>query len=106
MLAFLAVGLPTFCIWLVVRIVNRRERWAKWTMGALIAGSVLYVASFGLAVHTLRSGWISERAFFVLYDSAVSFVMHCPSELRTPIFWVWTECGASDIELFFLLHPH
>ena len=27
-----------FCVWLTVRIVNRRERWAKWTLaGAFIA---------------------------------------------------------------------
>lgn len=33
----------------MVRIVNRRERWAKWTMFALIALPVSYVASLGPA---------------------------------------------------------
>ncbi len=35
------------CIWLVVRIINRREKWAKWTMGALLIVLGLYVASSG-----------------------------------------------------------
>lgn len=38
-----------FCIWLTVRIVNRRERWAKVTVAAIIATPLLYVASFGPA---------------------------------------------------------
>jgi len=25
-----------FCVWLTVRIVNRRERWAKWTLAFAI----------------------------------------------------------------------
>jgi hypothetical protein len=35
------------CIWLTVRIVNRRERWAKWTAVALVLAPVLYVVSSG-----------------------------------------------------------
>lgn len=30
-LPVLAVALPAFSLWLVVRIINRRETWAKWT---------------------------------------------------------------------------
>jgi hypothetical protein len=36
------------CLWLTVRIVNRRERWAKWALAGMISLPVLYVASFGL----------------------------------------------------------
>ena len=35
------------CIWLTVRIVNRRERWAKWTAVALVLTPVLYAVSSG-----------------------------------------------------------
>ena len=35
------------CIWLTVQIVNRRERWAKWTAVALVLTPVLYVLSSG-----------------------------------------------------------
>jgi hypothetical protein len=50
----LAVAFAAFCAWLGVRIVNRRERWAKWTavgLGVLL----VYPLSFGPAC------WISSR---------------------------------------------
>ena len=37
------------CVWLTVRIVNRRERWAKRTLAVMVALPVLYVASYGPA---------------------------------------------------------
>jgi hypothetical protein len=36
-----------FSIWLTVRIINRRERWAMWTLAVVVGMPVLYVASFG-----------------------------------------------------------
>jgi hypothetical protein len=47
LLPALALAFGAFCVWLVVRIVNRRERWAKWTLGAVVGVPVLYVLSFG-----------------------------------------------------------
>jgi hypothetical protein len=44
----LAVAFAAFSGWLTVRIVNRRERWAKLTAVAL-AIALLYPASFGPA---------------------------------------------------------
>jgi hypothetical protein len=54
-LTIFGIAFAAICIWLTVRIVNRRERWAKWTLAAVIAMPVLYVASFGPAC------WISSR---------------------------------------------
>jgi hypothetical protein len=31
-LSIFGVAFAAFCMWLAVRIVNRRERWAKWTL--------------------------------------------------------------------------
>jgi hypothetical protein len=45
----LAVAFAAFCVWLTVRIVNRRERWAKWTIATAMGVPVLYVVSFGPA---------------------------------------------------------
>jgi len=46
----LGVACAAFCIWLAVRIVNRRERWAKWTaVGLLVGLPLMYVGSFGPA---------------------------------------------------------
>ena len=49
LLPTLAVAFAAFCVWLMVRIVNRREKWAKWTLVTVIGLPVLYVASFGPA---------------------------------------------------------
>ena len=39
----LAVAFAAFCVWLVVRIVNRRERWAKWTL-AVVVGCLCFTS--------------------------------------------------------------
>ena len=46
-LAIFGIAFVVFCVWLTVRIVNRRERWAKRTLAAVVGLPVLYVASFG-----------------------------------------------------------
>ena len=43
----IAIAAASFCVWLTVRIVNRREKWAKWTLAVLTGVPVMYVASFG-----------------------------------------------------------
>jgi hypothetical protein len=51
MLALLvtAVAFGAFSIWITVRIINRRGRWAKWVLGVMLALPLLYVAGFGPA---------------------------------------------------------
>jgi hypothetical protein len=51
----LGVAFAAFCVWLAVRIFNRRERWAKWTLAAVVGVPTLYIMSFGPAC------WISSR---------------------------------------------
>jgi hypothetical protein len=55
LLPIVAVVLAAFCVWLGVRIINRRERWAKLTLAVVVGLPVLYVASFGPAC------WIASR---------------------------------------------
>ena len=43
------VAFAAFCVWLTVRIVNQRERWAKRTLSVAVGLPLLYVASFGPA---------------------------------------------------------
>lgn len=52
--AALGVAFAALCVWLGVRIFNRRERWAKRT-AVIVLVPILYVASFGPAC------WISCR---------------------------------------------
>jgi len=49
-LAGVAVVFSAFVVWLAVRIINRRGRWAKRTAIAPAASPVIYVLSFGPAV--------------------------------------------------------
>jgi len=70
----LIIAFTAFWAWLGVRIVNRKERWAKRLMAVNIAIPILYVASFGPAC------WISSRvnrgASFVtaIYGPAVKII--------------------------------
>jgi len=49
LLQALAIALAAFSIWLAVRIVNRRERWAIWTAVGLVVVLLAYPLSFGPA---------------------------------------------------------
>ncbi|MBI3861954.1 MAG: hypothetical protein HY290_08655 [Planctomycetia bacterium] len=57
LLPALAVAFAAFCVWLTVRIVNRWERWAKWTLAGVVAISVLigYPLSIGACMLDTRS---------------------------------------------------
>ena len=57
LLPALAVAFAAFCVWLTVRIVNRRERWAKWTAVGLIVVIFLYPLSWGPALWLQGSGY-------------------------------------------------
>lgn len=43
------VAFAAFCVWLTVRFINRRERWAKWTVAALVGVPMLCILSVGPA---------------------------------------------------------
>ncbi len=54
----LGVVFAAFVVWLTVRIVNRRERWAKRTALAFVVVLVLYPLSMGPAYWiTGRTAW-------------------------------------------------
>ena len=67
----LVVAFAAFCVWLTVRIVNRRERWAKQTLAAVVGLPAVYIASFGPVC------WINERfgvgtnAISIVYDPTI-----------------------------------
>ena len=46
-----ALAFAAFCIWLMVRIINRQERWAKWT-------AVLLVVLAGYPLSFVPAIWI------------------------------------------------
>src|SRR5260221_436734 len=61
----LAVAFAAFCVWLTVRTVNRRERWATWTALGLLIVLVGYPLSIGPAhcfVWNANTSWIYKTA--------------------------------------------
>lgn len=75
LLPILAVAFTALCVWLAVRIINRRERWAKWTLAAVVALPVLYVASFGPACW-LASQQVNPNHQNIKANHAL--VIYCP----------------------------
>ncbi|MBS0266151.1 MAG: hypothetical protein JSS02_29750 [Planctomycetes bacterium] len=70
-----SAGYAAIALWLIIRFVNRREHWARWSLITWIVMPVSYVASFGPAC------WVvgGDESF----DSKLS-------ELYTPIgFLSW-----------------
>jgi len=45
--SIIGIAFAAFCVWLTVRIANRRERWAKWVAVAAVTLPLLYFLSFG-----------------------------------------------------------
>src|SRR5947208_653375 len=61
----LSVAFAAFCIWLGVRIFNRRERWAKWMAVALTIVIVVgYPVSFGPAWWLSHQDWCPDQIYF------------------------------------------
>src|SRR5579872_1609403 len=75
-LSIFGVAFAAFCVWLTVRIVNRKERWAKWTLAAAVAVPALYILSFG------PTCWVSSR----LQPSGKAV-----SAIYSPIVWIMWE---------------
>lgn len=75
-LPVLGVAFAAFCIWLTVRIINRRERWAKWTAITVVV-ILVYPLSFGPAC------WIASR----------TGGGHAPvvSAVYRPLIWMWIK---------------
>lgn len=99
------IALAAFCILLTVRIVNRRERWAKWTLAATLASPLLYIASFGPACWIVSHHGIRSQTILIAYRP----VLHCMSARREVAEvakwysglaarngWMWIEVGRRD----------
>jgi len=80
-LPVLAVAFAAFSVWLTVRIVNRRERWAKWTLvGAIVGVPLLYILSFGPACwwFTIPSSQSGDDPFGVPLPAVQARQMYWP----------------------------
>jgi len=91
--AIFGIAFAAFCVWLTVRIVNRRERWAKWTLTAVVCVPALYVLSFGPACWLCYSGYISSKAIVNAYDPVFTLYRTGPKTIRTAIIWYSDPLG-------------
>lgn len=88
--SILAVAFAAICVWLTVRIVNRREKWAKWTLVTVIGLPVLYVASFGPIV------WLADRDI-ISRSRAAQIFSPIIAELRADdLMWSYGSLGCQD----------
>ena len=81
----LAVAFAAFCVWLTVRIVNRRERWTKWTLAAAIGVPGLYILSFGPACWMVDRGNVAARPVAMLYRPILVVILNGPEICRSAL---------------------
>src|SRR5260370_22013257 len=89
---FLAVAFAALCVWLAVRIVNRRERWAKQAAIIMALMLVQYPLSIGPA-HCLAWGLHSEsfsRTADVVYGPVVGACKKSDTAMQV-LFWYTTH---------------
>ena len=94
-----AVALAAFCIWLAVRIVNRRGMSPRMTWAAAITGVVLfgYVLSCGPACRLLTKGVLPYSHFERAYQPCTRLAIHgCPM-VRNLLGWWVEQCGGGTI---------
>jgi len=82
----LAVAFAAFCVWLGVRYLSRRERWAKWTLTTVVGPPVLYVASFGPACWVAARQYPLDRTTGKIYRPLVETYPKWPGLLH---WYVW-----------------
>lgn len=76
-LSIFGIAFAAFCVWLGVRIYNRREQWAKWTAAGMAVMIVVgYPLSIGLA------NWLYRRL------GQPAWLREAGPKLYWPIDWI------------------
>jgi len=102
----LAVAFAAFCVWLAVRIINRRERWAKWTLAGLFGVPLLYLLSFGPACWATSTanpnGEKESNRALIIYCPLAKVLRYAPPNSRfcQCLFWWMTLGTPKDYWIF------
>ncbi len=73
------VAFAACCVWLTVRIVNRSEKWAKWTAVAVLLLAT-YPISFGPAFCLVQHGVLPDGSLDRVYFPFVAVVANPRTE--------------------------
>lgn len=89
-LAIFGIAFAAFCVWLGVRIVNRRERWAKRTAVMLLVLPTLYVLSIGPVSWLATRKYLPDlalRAAGMFYEPVNWIGQNGPKPFKDAIEW-------------------
>jgi len=90
----LGIVLAALYVWLAVRIINRRERWAKCTLVAAIALPVLYVLSFRSACQLVDRGHVAANPIAAVYRPLLHVIVDGPQFCQSAL--TTYACGSAD----------
>jgi len=97
----LAVAFAAFCVWLTVRIVNRREKWTKWTLTAVLAVAFLappvsYPWAKGVLMTSPRAETMTE--LITLCSLFERGLFSCPDFIGRAYlpYYVWWVVGSFE----------
>jgi hypothetical protein len=82
LLPALGVAFAAFCVWLRVRIVNRREPWAKRTLAVMLGVPLLYILSLGPACWLADLDILPKRQIKSMFTPAVAIVNQFPMPIQ------------------------
>src|SRR5258707_10714891 len=95
----LAVAFTAFCVWLAVRIVNRKERWAKWTLAVTLSLPILYVVGFGPACWLASEDKMSPpvgRAVCRFYGPLLKHILLEEESWSVRALYWWSSVGSVE----------
>jgi hypothetical protein len=103
-LPVLAVASGSVFVWLTVRVVNQRERWAKWTAVALVAAVVGYPLSFGPACRLIEEGYLPINSPWIcIYCPLTRLASSTKPSFAKDTLCRWASACDGDIGLVLLV---
>ena len=95
----LAAAFAAFCVWLTVRIVNRKERWAKLTALWLIVVLLTYPLSIGPVMKISRFPGIWVATYGPVHTFYLPLRWVCEMSGTVEILWWYAGLWVDDITL-------
>jgi hypothetical protein len=95
MLAALGVAFAALYIWLIVRVVNRREKSRRmiWATAFPVVALLGYLLSFGPACRLADEGLIPDSIFMTAYRPCIRISYDGAQVLHGPLQWWVEQCG-------------